>query len=121
MMEEGSSPVKRGKWHVGKNPRDHLGSPYASKFPATQLVTVEDDDLSNKKRKFLFRLALALHKAGNFAFDSERSLEILATKLGLCASFNMFPVTLQAAFYDPDDPELSGSYMFGKAFVSPTQ
>lgn len=57
-----------------------------------------DDNISTRKKKFLFRVIETLHSAGNLTYKTEKSVKRLARKLDLFATCSISPLSVIISF-----------------------
>jgi uncharacterized membrane protein YjjP (DUF1212 family) len=73
----------------------------------------KQEDEHTRKKKFIFRLVLALHSSGNVSYKTEEYIRLVAHVYGLHCSCAIFPVTAMITFHENSaqlNPHSSESY-----------
>jgi len=72
------------------------------------------DDRKTTKKKFVIRLASALHASGNLTFRTEKLISRVSRKIGLHLTMSILPKRLHITFHEnlALDPTKSESYIF---------
>jgi hypothetical protein len=79
------------------------------------------EDEHSRKKKFIFRMVLALHASGNISYKTEEYTRMIAKAYGLHCSCAILPVSVMITFHDSStklSPHTSESYSLRFALVA---